>query len=172
MANVREGAVTFKGGPINLAGGELAAGQKAPAFKLQDQSLAEATLADGQGKTRILATVPSLDTSVCSLESKRFNDEAVSLPGVEMLVASMDLPFAQKRWCESQGADNVKTLSAHNSTEFGEDYGVLIQGGPLERCLARAVFVIDREGTLKHVEYVKEIADEPDYDAALAAARG
>lgn len=172
MANVRQGAVTFKGGPIDLAGNELAAGQKAPAFRLQNQSLDEVTLADGAGKTRIVATVPSLDTSVCSLESKRFNDEAASLPGVEILVASMDLPFAQKRWCGAEGADNVTTLSAHNNAAFGEDYGVLIQGGPLDRCLTRAVFVIDGDGTLKHVEYVNEIAEHPDYEAALAAARG
>ena len=172
MANVREGAVTFKGGPLNLAGPELSAGQKAPDFRLQSQALEDVTLADSAGKTRIIATVPSLDTSVCSTESKRFNDEMGSMPGVEMLVVSTDLPFAQKRWCSTEGADQVTTLSAHRDNQFAEVYGVLIEGGPLDRCLARAIFVVDGNGTLKHVEYVKEVAEHPDYDAALAAARG
>ena len=172
MANVREGAVAFKGGPLDLAGPELSPGQKAPEFRLQNQALEEVTLADSAGKTRIIATVPSLDTSVCSMESKRFNDEMGSLPGVEMLVVSVDLPFAQKRWCGAEGADQVTTLSAHRDTRFGEAYGVLIQGGPLDRCLARAIFVVDGAGMLTHVEYVKEVSEHPDYDAALAAARG
>ena len=171
MSEVREGAVTLKGNPVNLAGAALAAGGTAPDFSLQDNGLGEVTLASGTGKTRIIATIPSLDTPVCHEETKKFNEQAGSLDGVEVLVVSMDLPFGQKRWCGSEGVESVQTLSAHRCTKFGEDYGVLIQGGPLDRCLARAIFVIDGDGSLKHVEYVGEIAEHPDYDAALAAAK-
>ena len=171
MSEVREGAVTLKGNPVNLAGAALAAGGAAPDFSLQDNGLGEVTLASGTGKTRIIATIPSLDTPVCHEETKKFNEQAGSLDGVEVLVVSMDLPFGQKRWCGSEGVESVQTLSAHRCTKFGEDYGVLIQGGPLDRCLARAIFVIDGDGSLKHVEYVGEIAEHPDYDAALAAAK-
>lgn len=172
MSHVRKGAVTFKGGPLDLAGPELVAGQKAPDFQLQNQALEDISLAASEGKTRIIVTVPSLDTSVCSVESKRFDDELASLSGVDVLIVSMDLPFAQKRWCGAEGANRVTTLSAHRDTKFAEDYGVLIHGGPLDRCLARAVFVVDGDGTLKHVEYVKEVAEHPNYDAVLGAARG
>jgi len=171
MTATRNGAVTFKGNAITLAGNELKSGQPAPEFKLQDTALQDVTLASSGAKTRIVATVPSLDTGVCSAETKKFNDLAKSLPNVEILAVSMDLPFAQKRWCGAEGVTNVKTLSGHQCTKFGEDYGVLIQGGPLNRCLARAVFVVDPHGKLKHVEYVKEITEHPNYDAALAAAK-
>jgi len=171
MSEVREGAVTLKGNPVNLTGAALAAGGAAPDFSLQDNGLGEVTLASGTGKTRIIATIPSLDTPVCHEETKKFNEQAGSLDGVEVLVVSMDLPFGQKRWCGSEGVESVQTLSAHRCTKFGEDYGVLIQGGPLDRCLARAIFVVDGDGSLKHVEYVGEIAEHPDYDAALAAAK-
>ena len=118
------------------------------------------------------AAVPSLDTSVCDLETKKFNEAAKTLENVEVLVVSMDLPFGQQRWCGAEGAQNITTLSAHRCTKFGTDYGVLIAGGPLDRCLARAVFVVGADGNLKHVEYVSEIAEHPNYDAALAAAQG
>jgi thiol peroxidase len=170
MAETRTGAVTLKGNPVNLAGKVLKAGDSAPDFKLQGTDLAEVTLANSSGKTRIVATIPSLDTPVCHAETKKFNEQAGSLKNVEVLVVSMDLPFGQKRWCGAEGVENVKTLSAHRCTQFGEDYGVLISGGPLDRCLARAIFVVDPNGKLKHVEYVKEIAEHPNYDAALAAA--
>jgi len=163
--------VTFKGNAVTLAGNELKAGSSAPDFKLQDNALQEVTLANSSGKTRILATVPSLDTGVCSAETKKFNDLAKSLPNAEILAVSMDLPFAQKRWCGAEGVTNVKTLSGHQCTKFAEAYGVLIKGGPLDRCLARAVFVVDPSGKLKYVEYVKEITEHPNYDAALAAAK-
>lgn len=172
MAESRTGAVTLKGNPVTLAGAGLSAGQAAPDFKLQDNGLQEVTLASSAGKTRVIATIPSLDTPVCAIETKRFNDEIKNLPNVEVLVVSMDLPFGQKRWCGAEGVSNVKTLSAHRCTKFGEDYGVLIQGGGLDRCLCRAIFVIDGSGALKHVEYVKEIAEHPNYEAVLAAARG
>ena len=166
MANV-----TLKGNPVKLAGQELKAGDAAPDFKLQNTALEDITLASSQGKTRIIATVPSLDTSTCHAETKNFNEKAAELPGVEILVVSMDLPFGQKRWCGAEGVDQVKTLSAHRDTQFGEGYGVLISGGPLDRCLARAVFVVGPDNKIKHAEYVSEIANHPNYDAALAAAR-
>ena len=172
MAETRSGAVTLKGNPVNLVGKELQPGDKAPEFKLQATDLQDFSFSQTAGKTRIVVTVPSLDTPVCHAETRRFNEEAAKLPNVEIIVASADLPFAQKRWCGAEGVDKVKTLSCHRDTKFGEDYGVLISGGPLDRCLARAVFVVDGNGTVKHAEYVKEISEHPNYDAALAAARG
>lgn len=171
MAELRKGAVTLKGGPVDLAGAALAVGSKAPEFSLQDNGLGEVTLGSSSGKTRIIATIPSLDTSVCHLETKKFNEQAAALPNAEILVISMDLPFGQKRWCGAEGVDKVKTLSAHRCSKFGEDYGVLIKGGPLDRCLCRAVFVIDGNGVVKYAEYCKEIAEHPNYDAVLAAAK-
>ena len=171
MSQTRTDAVTLKGNPVTLSGTALQAGQVAPDFKLQDNGLGEVTLATGAGKTRVIATIPSLDTPVCALETKRFNEEVANIPNVEVLVVSMDLPFGQKRWCGAEGVANVKTLSAHRCTKFGEDYGVLISGGALDRCLCRAIFVIDGAGQVKHVEYVKEIAEHPNYEAALAAAK-
>ena len=164
-------SVTLKGNAVELAGNDLAAGGAAPDFSLQDTTLQEVSLASGAGKTRIIATIPSLDTPVCHEETKKFNDAVADLTDVEVLVVSMDLPFGQKRWCGAEGVENVSTLSAHRCTKFGEDYGVLIKGGPLDRCLCRAIFVVDGEGQLKHVEYVSEIAEHPNYDAALAAAK-
>ncbi len=171
MSDIRKGAVSLKGNPVDLAGKELKTGAKAPEFSLQNNGLEEVTLASSNGKVRIIATIPSLDTSVCHAETKKFNDQAAELPNVEVLVISMDLPFGQKRWCGAENVDKVKTLSAHRCTKFGEDYGALIKGGPLDRCLCRAVFVIDAEGTVKYAEYCKEIAEHPNYDAVLAAAK-
>jgi thiol peroxidase len=171
MSNIRKGAVTLKGNPVDLAGTALTPGASAPEFSLQNTGLEDVSLASSSGKTRIIATIPSLDTSVCHTETKKFNDAAAALPNVEILVVSMDLPFGQKRWCGAENVDKVKTLSAHRCTKFGEDYGVLIKGGPLDRCLARAIFVIDATGKIKHVEYVSEIAEHPNYDAVLAAAK-
>ncbi len=167
MANV-----TLKGNAVSLVGSELAVGAKAPEFKLQSNGLEEVTLASSAGKTRIIATVPSLDTGTCHAETKRFNDEAAGLEGVAILVVSTDLPFGQKRWCGAENVDKVSTLSDHRTAEFGKAYGVLIGGGPLERCLTRAIFVVGPDDMLKHVEYVSEITEHPDYDAALAAAKG
>lgn len=171
MSDVRTGAVTLKGNPVDLAGAALTAGAAAPDFTLQTNGLEDVSLESSAGKTRIIATIPSLDTSTCHAETRNFNVHADELENVEVLVVSMDLPFGQKRWCGAEGVESVQTLSAHRCTKFGEDYGVLIKGGPLDRCLARAVFVIGADGTLKHVEYVPEIADHPNYDAALAAAK-
>ena len=129
------------------------------------------TLKSFAGKTLLIATVPSLDTPVCHAETKKFNEQAAKLPNTQILVVSTDLPFGQKRWCGAEGVEEVVALSAHRSSEFGESYGVLISGGPFDQCLARAIFLVNEAGILTHVEYVKEVAEHPDYDAALAAAQ-
>lgn len=163
--------VTLKGNPVTLVGTELKVGDTAPDFQLQNTDLEDVSLAQSAGKTRIIATIPSLDTSVCALETKRFNEEAAKLDGAQVLVVSTDLPFGQKRWCGAENVDKVSTLSDHRTAEFGKSYGVLISGGPLDRCLARAIFVVGADNVIKHVEYCSEIASHPDYDAVLAAAR-
>lgn len=165
-------SVTLKGNPVTLSGNELKVGDEAPPFILQNNSLEDVTLESTSGKTRIIATVPSLDTPTCHAETKRFNEEAASLDNVDVYVVSTDLPFGQKRWCGAEGVDKVTCLSDHRAASFGERYGVLVSGGPLDRCLCRAIFVIGPDDKLRHVEYVSEIADHPDYDAALAAAKG
>lgn len=164
-------AVTLKGNPVSLSGTELKVGDTAPDFLLQNNALEDVTLAGSAGKTRIIATIPSLDTSVCHLETKRFNEEAAKLPNAAILVVSTDLPFGQKRWCGAEGVDKVVCLSDHRAASFGKSYGVLISGGPLDRCLTRAIFVVGADNKIKHVEYVAEIASHPNYDAALAAAK-
>jgi thiol peroxidase len=163
--------VTLKGNPQTLEGPELRTGDHAPDFKLQANDMSDVTLSAGKGKVRILCTVPSVDTPVCDKETRRFNEEAAKLSGVEILTISVDLPMAQKRWCGAAGIERVKTLSDHRTVEFGRNYGVLIKGGPLDRFLARAIFVVDKNDKLAHVEYVPEIGQEPNYDAALNAAR-
>ena len=172
MSETRVGAITLKGTPTDLAGSELKVGDAAPDFILQNIDLENVSLNSFAGKACMIATVPSLDTPVCHAETKNINEQTKNLANVKVLVVSMDLPFGQKRWCGSEGVEDVTTLSAHRSTKFGEDYGVLIAGGPLDRCLARAVFIVNREGILTHVQYVKEIAEHPNYDAALAVAKG
>ncbi len=163
-------SVNFKGNPVTLAGQPLKVGDSAPDFKLQGIDLADVTLANAGNKAVILVVVPSLDTAVCSLESKKFNDAVAQLSNAEVWCISMDLPFAMKRWCAAENAANIKVLSAHRSDDFGQHYATLITGGPLERCLARAVFVV-QGGKVKYVEYVPEIAQEPNYDGALNAAK-
>ncbi|NNJ24660.1 thiol peroxidase [Alienimonas chondri] len=165
-------SVTFKGDAVALAGPELKVGDKAPDFSLQAIDMSDVTLTTDAGSARIVAVVPSLDTSVCSKETKSFNDAAKSDPSLNIYSVSCDLPFAMKRWCAAEGVENVKALSDHRTAAFGEAYGVKIDGGPLDRVLCRAVFVIGADDTLKHVEYCSEIAEEPDYDAAIAAAKG
>ncbi|HKQ79750.1 MAG TPA: thiol peroxidase [Blastocatellia bacterium] len=164
-------SISLKGNPVNLAGKDVTVGQDAPDFKLQLTDMSDYTLASGAGKTRIIAAVPSLDTPVCDAETRRFNEEAAKLPNVEIIAVSMDLPFAMKRWCGAAGVDKVAAASDHRDASFGENYGVLIQGGPLDRLHARAVFVIDENNKVKYAEYVPEIAEHPNYEAVLAAAR-
>lgn len=165
-------SITLKGNPVTLVGPDLKVGDAAPNFKLQGSDMSEITLDSYAGKSVIIATIPSLDTPVCHKETKLFNEEVGKNPGVEVLTVSTDLPFGQKRWCGSEGVANVKCASDHRDVSFGSTYGVLIKGGPLDRVLARAIFVVGPDKKLKHVEYVKEIAEEPNYQAALAAAKG
>jgi thiol peroxidase len=137
-----------------------------------DTSLAPVKLSDAEGKVLILSAVPSLDTPVCDTETRRFNTEAGKLPGgVEVWTISMDLPFAQKRWCGAAGATAVKTLSDFRERAFAPAYGTLVKDGPLAGLSARAVFVVGKDGKIAHAEYVKDITQEPNYDAALAAAK-
>ncbi|MCK6456065.1 MAG: thiol peroxidase [Phycisphaerae bacterium] len=163
--------ITLKGNPVTIEGPELKVGDTAPDFTLQGVDMSDVTLASTAGKVRILMTVPSLDTPVCDKETRRFNEEAAKLPNVEIAAISVDLPMAMKRWCGAAGVEKVRCLSDHRATDFGRKYGVLIKGGPLDRFLARAIFVVDKGNKLVHAEYVPEIAQEPNYDAALAAAR-
>ena len=164
----RPGATTMRGNPLTLVGPELKPGDKAPDFEAVGDGLKPVTLAATGSGVRIFSVVPSLDTPVCDAQTKRFNEEAAKLPGVEIFTISMDLPFAQKRWCGAFGVDRVKMLSDHRSGSFGEHYGTLIKDMRIE---SRAIFVLDKDNTIKHVEYVKEVADFPNYDAALNAAR-
>ena len=158
----------MRGNPLTLIGPALAAGDKAPDFKLVDNSLKDVTLADTGGQVRIISVVPSLDTPVCDAQTKRFNEEAAKLPGVSIISISMDLPFAQKRWCGAFGVDKIKMLSDHRDGSFGSSYGTLIKDLRIE---SRAIFVLDKSNVIRHVEYVKEVADHPNYDTALAAAK-
>ena len=171
MPDARTGAVTLKGNPITLGGPEIRVGQAAPDFTAVDNALKAVTLADGRGKVLILSSVPSLDTPTCDTETRRFNQEAGTLSGVEVWTISMDLPFAQKRWCAAAGASAVKTLSDFRERAFGPAYGVQIKDGPLAGLDARAVFVVGKDGKVTHVEYVKDIASEPNYEAALQATK-
>ena len=164
----RPGATTLKGKPLTLIGPELKPGDAAPDFSLTDNSLGAVKLADTGDNVRIISVVPSLDTPVCDAQTKRFNEEAAKLPGVDILTVSMDLPFAQKRWCGAFGVDKVKMLSDHRDGSFGSNYGTLIKDLRIE---SRAIFVLDPKNTIRHVEYVKEVAEHPNYDTALSAAR-
>jgi len=165
----RDGIVTMKGNPITLMGTEPQVGDKAPDFVAIDNDLNPVSFDSFRGKVCIVSSVPSLDTPVCDMETRRFNDEAGRLgDDVEILTISMDLPFAQKRWCGAAGVDRVQTLSDHRDAAFGQAYGVLIKG---LRLLERAVFVVDKEGTIRYMELVKEIASEPDYDSVLTAVK-
>jgi thiol peroxidase len=164
-------SVTFKGNPVDLAGNEVKPGQTAPEFKTQKTDMSDYSLNSSPGKIRILLSVPSLDTPVCDAETRRFNEEAAKIPNVEIVCVSMDLPFAMKRWCGAAGVDKVVPVSDHRDASFGENYGVLINGGPLDRLHARAVFVVGPDNKVKYAEYVSDIANHPNYDAALAAAK-
>ena len=164
----RPGATTLRGNPKTLVGPELKPGDAAPDFNVVDNSLNPVTLKDTGNKVRIISVIPSLDTPVCDAQTKKFNEEVANLPGVDVLTVSMDLPFAQKRWCGAFGVDKVKMLSDHKDGSFGSNYGTLIKELRIE---SRAIFVVDPENKIRHVEYVKEVADHPNYEAALAAAR-
>jgi thiol peroxidase len=161
--------VTFQGNPLTLTGNQPAAGQAAPDFEVLGNDLSGVKLSSFRGKVCVICAVPSLDTPVCDTEVRKFNEQATSLgDDVAVLVISMDLPFAQKRWCGVAGVKNVLTLSDHNKAEFGNAYGVLIKE---LRLLARAVFVVDKQGVMRYIEVVEELTNEPDYEAALKAAK-
>lgn len=161
-------SVTFKGEAVTLLGTEIIVGNDAPNFVVLSNSLEEKMLDDYEGKVKIISVVPSLDTGVCSQQTKRFNDEVEKLNNVQVLTISMDLPFAQARWCGAEGVDQVETLSDHRDADFGKKYGCLIKE---LRLLTRAVFVVDTNNKVTYVQYVDEVTDHPDYDAALEAAR-
>jgi thiol peroxidase len=164
----RPAATTLRGNPMTLIGPELKVGDKAPDFETIDNTLKPVNLAATGIGVRIFSVVPSLDTPVCDAQTKRFNEEMEKFPGLEVYNVSMDLPFAQKRWCTAFGVDRVKMLSDHKSGSFGENYGTLIKELRIE---SRAIFVVDSDNTIRHVEYVKEVAEHPNYEAALSAAR-
>jgi thiol peroxidase len=165
----RAGIVTMKGNPLTLVGNEVKVGETAPDFVVLDNNLSPIKFSSFRGKICIVTSVPSLDTPVCDVETRRFNEEAGKLGDpVLILTISMDLPFAQKRWCAVSGITRVQTLSDHRDASFGTAYGVLIKE---LRLLARAVFLVDQKGVLQYSELVKELTREPDYKAALNAVK-
>lgn len=164
----RPGATTLRGKPFTLVGPELKAGDAAPDFETVDNSLQPVTLTSTAGSIRIFSVVPSLDTPVCDAQTKRFNEEAAALPGVDIYTVSMDLPFAQKRWCGAFGIDKVKMISDHREGSFGKSYGTLIKELRIE---SRAIFVVDKDNVVRHAEYVSEVADHPNYESALSVAK-
>lgn len=163
----RSGVITFKGNPLTLEGEGVSVGEAAPDFTVAGNDLSAKSLSDYKGKVVVIAAVPSLDTPVCDLETKRFNEEAGKLgDGVVILAISLDLPFAQARWCGANGADNVVTLSDYKDHSFGKAFGLRIKELGL---LARAIYVVDKAGVIRYEQIVPEVAQEPDYDAVLTA---
>jgi len=161
--------VTMKGNPLTLVGYDVQVGESAPNCKLTANDLSDFELVSLKGKKVIISVVPSLDTAVCDLQTKRFNQEAINFDGsVTILTISMDLPFAQKRWCGATGSDKIQTLSDHREAIFGQSYGVLVEG---LRLLARAIFVVDAKGVLQYKQVVSEITNEPNYDEVLEAVK-
>jgi thiol peroxidase len=165
----RKAAVTMKGKPLTLLGDDVQVGQKAADFSAVNQDMQNVKLSDFAQTLRIITTYPSLDTPVCDIMAKRFNEEAAKLgDDVNVLAISMDLPFAQKRWCAASDAQNIITLSDYKNTEFGAGYGVLIKE---LRLLARSIFIVDKHGVIRYKELVSEIADQPDYESAVKAVK-
>jgi len=167
--NERTGIITFKGNPFTLLGPQLKVGDKAPDFSVVDNGLAPVSLSSHSGKIRIISAVPSLDTPVCDTETRRFNQEAAGLPAnVAVLTISLDLPFAQKRWCGAAGIDKVVTLSDYRERSFGQNYGLLIKELLL---LTRAIIVVDAADTIRYIQIVPEVTSEPDYAEVIAAVK-
>lgn len=161
--------ITFQGNPVTVQGTKVKVGDKAPDFTVLSNDLKPVTLADTAGKVRLISVVPSLDTGVCATQTRRFNEEAVALgDDVKVLTISVDLPFAQARWCGAEGIDAVQTLSDHKDLSFGNAYGIVIEE---LRLLARSIFVIDKNDQVTYVEYVPEVTDHPDYEKALEAVK-
>ena len=167
-AQERRGVVTFKGNPLTLIGPGIKFGTKAPEFQVLAQDLTPVTLSMFKGKTLLISVTPSVDTPVCDAQVRRFNQEAATLPNVEILNVSMDLPFALKRWCGAAGVDKVKAVSDHRDVSFGRAYGMLIKE---LRLLTRAIIIVGGDGTVRYVEYVPEVTAHPNYDSALQAIR-
>lgn len=169
MAQERTGAATFKGNPITLIGPQLKVGDAAPDFTVSKNLLEDASLKDFAGKIKLISVVPSLDTGVCDAQTRRFNEEAAGLgDDVVVLTISADLPFAQARWCGAAGVDRVVTLSDYKSRSFGEAYGVLIKEFQLDM---RSIFVVDKEDKIAYVEYLVEMTEHPNYEAAVNAVK-
>ncbi len=164
----RANAITLKGNPLTLLGNEVKVGDMAPDATVVGNDLAEVKISSFKGKKLIISAVPSLDTPTCDTETRRFNKEAGALNGVTILTVSCDLPFAQKRWCGAAGISNLTTLSDYRYGSFGENYGVMIKG---LKILARCVFVVDASGKICHIELVKEVANEPNYEEVLKAVK-
>src|ERR1041384_8105029 len=164
----RSAATTLKGNPFTVLGPELKVGDPAPDFEAIDNGLKPVTLASTGNGVRIFSVIPSLDTPVCDAQTKRFEEETGKLPDVSIYTFSMDLPFAQKRWCGAFGVDHVKMVSDHKTGSFGESYGTLIKD---LRILSRAIFVVDKDNVIRHVEYVKEVSNHPNYESALSVAK-
>lgn len=164
----RKGIVSFAGNPLSLLGKEVKVGDKAVDFSVLDASLNEVKLSDALGQTVIISVAPSLDTSVCAAQTRRFNEEAAKLKDTAVYCISVDLPFALGRFCSTEGIDNVKTLSDHKDLDFGMKYGYVVEE---LRLLARGIVVIGKDGIVKHLEVVPEMTNHPDYDKALAIAK-
>jgi len=162
----RNGVVTLRGSPVTLLGPEIKVGEKAPNFRLLTTDMKEVELSQSRGEVRLLSVVTSLDTPVCDLQTQRFEEEASKLKDVVIYTVSMDLPFAQARYCGAHNIKNLQTLSDHREASFGTAYGVLMKE---LRLLSRAIFIIDRDDTVRYVEYVEEVTHHPDYDRALEA---
>ena len=163
--------VTFKGNAVSLKGKEINVGDSAPKVELIAGDLSAKSVGGASGKFQIINVVPSLDTGVCATQTRKFNEKAASLSNSEVFVVSLDLPFAQGRFCSIEGIQNVVALSDFKNKAFGESYGVILAGSPLEGLLTRAVFVVNPEGKVVHKEIVSEVTNEPNYDAALAAVK-
>lgn len=169
MTIERENGVTLGGKPLTVLGATLTVGSDAPDFSLIANDMSRVSLADSAGKVRLISVVPSLDTGVCDMQTRRFNEEAANLGDqVVILTVSVDLPFAQKRWCAAAGVEQVQTLSDHFDMNFGDAYGTHIKEARMEQ---RSIFVVDDNNKVRYVEYVPEVGQHPDYDAALAAVR-
>lgn len=161
--------ITLKGNPINLNGSFPAVGSQAPDFSLTTSSLSDVGLSEYAGKKKVISILPSLDTPVCATSTQKFNSQVAASKDVQLLVVSADLPFAAGRFCEANSAASTVTLSTMRNTSFANDYGVLMADGPLAGLTARAVLVLDQDNKVLHAELVPEIAQEPNYEAALAA---
>lgn len=161
----------LKGNVVNLSGNQLKVGDKAPEVTVVKSDLSEIKVGGAKPTTQLIIVVPSLDTPVCATETRNFNQRASALDAVETVVVSMDLPFASKRFCSTEGIENVSVASDFRNKEFGKAYGVLLADSPLAGVLARAIFVVNKEGKIVYKELVPEITAEPEYDKALEAAK-